>query len=172
MSRTIRTFREFLEKGEPEVLTKSKIYIEDLSGNKKIIKIKELQKLLKDYDFYYSMSDDYRAYKRGKEQQEKILKLVKEIGKNGEKIWKDYIKRNESKDTTGTGKYMTNLFPEMRNVQPQDNTIPVGKRGTSHFSDGDLYSGFSFFPPTPKPLSTDEKHLKRTMIYGKVYNGE
>ena len=136
--RTIRTFREFLEKGEPEVLTKSKIYIEDLSGNKKIIKIKELQKLLKDYDFYYSMSDDYRAYKRGKEQQEKILKLVKEIGKNGEKIWKDYIKRNESKDTTGTGKYMTN----------------------------------SFFPPTPKPLSTDEKHLKRTMIYGKVYNGE
>ena len=136
--RTIRIFREFLEKGEPEVLTKSKIYIEDLSGNKKIIKIKELQKLLKDYDFYYSMSDDYRAYKRGKEQQDKILKLVKEIGKNGEKIWKDYIKRNESKDTTGTGKYMTN----------------------------------SFFPPTPKPLSTDEKHLKRTMIYGKVYNGE
>ena len=138
LMRTIRTFREFLEKGEPEVLTKSKIYIEDLSGNKKIIKIKELQKLLKDYDFYYSMSDDYRAYKRGKEQQDKILKLVREIGKNGEKIWKDYIKRNESKDTTGTGKYMTN----------------------------------SFFPPTPKPLSTDEKHLKRTMIYGKVYNGE
>ena len=136
--RTIRIFREFLEKGEPEVLTKSKIYIEDLSGNKKIIKIKELQKLLKDYDFYYSMSDDYRAYKRGKEQQDKIFKLVREIGKNGEKIWKDYIKRNESKDTTGTGKYMTN----------------------------------SFFPPTPKPLSTDEKHLKRTMIYGKVYNGE
>ena len=136
--RSIRTFREWLIHGEPEVLTKSKIYIEDLSGNKKIIKIKELQKLLKDYDFYYSMSDDYRAYKRGKEQQDKILKLVREIGKNGEKIWKDYIKRNESKDTTGTGKYMTN----------------------------------SFFPPTPKPLSTDEKHLKRTMIYGKVYNGE
>ena len=138
LMRTIRTFKEWLEYGEPEVLTKSKIYIEDLSGNKKIIKIKELQKLLKDYDFYYSMSDDYRAYKRGKEQQDKILKLVREIGKNGEKIWKDYIKRNESKDTTGTGKYMTN----------------------------------SFFPPTPKPLSTDEKHLKRTMIYGKVYNGE
>ena len=136
--RTIRTFKEWLIHGEPEVLTKSKIYIEDLSGNKKIIKIKELQKLLKDYDFYYSMSDDYSAYKRGKEQQDKILKLVREIGKNGEKIWKDYIKRNESKDTTGTGKYMTN----------------------------------SFFPPTPKPLSTDEKHLKRTMIYGKVYNGE
>ena len=136
--RTIRTFRQFLENGEPEVLCKSKIYIEDLSGNQKRTKIKELQKLLKDYDFYYSMSDDYRAYKRGKEQQDKILKLVREIGKNGEKIWKDYIKRNESKDTTGTGKYMSN----------------------------------SFFPPTPKPLSTDEKHLKRTMIYGKVYNGE
>ena len=171
MSRTIRTFKEWLIHGEPEVLTKSKIYIEDLSGNKKIIKIKELQKLLKDYDFYYSMSDDYRAYKRGKEQQDKILKLVREIGKDGDRIWKDYIKRNESKET-GTEKYMSNLFPEMRNVQPQGNRIPVGERGTSYLSDGDLFSGFQFFPRTPKPLSIEEKHQKRTMIYGKVYNGE
>ena len=104
-----------------------------------IRKIKELQKLLKDYDFYYSMSDDYRAYKRGKEQQDKIEKLVKEIGKDGLKIYRNYISTKESKET-----------------------------GT----DGNLYSGFSFFPPTPKLLSTDEKSIKRTMIYGKVYNGE
>ena len=51
--RSIRTFREWLIHGEPEVLTKSKIYIEDLSGNQKRTKISELQKLLKDYDFYF-----------------------------------------------------------------------------------------------------------------------
>ena len=135
--RNIRTFKQFLEYGEPEVLVKSKIYIEDLSGREKTTKTILLKRLLKDFDFHYTRSDDRRSYQRGKEQQDKIEKLVKEIGKDGLKIWKDYIKRNESKDTTGTGKYMTN----------------------------------SFFPPTP-PLSTEEKHLKRTMIYGKVYNGE
>ena len=30
----------------------------------------------------------------------------------------------------------------------------------------------TFFPPTPKRLPTEEKHLKKTIIYGQVYNGE
>ena len=137
--RTIRTFKEWLEYGEPEVLTKSKIYIEDLSGREKTTKIILLKRLLKDFDYHYTRSDDRRSYQRGKEQEDKIEKLVKEIGKDGLKIYRKYISTKESKET-----------------------------GT----DGNLYSGFSFFPPTPKPLSTDEKHLKRTMIYGKVYNGE
>jgi len=137
--RTIRTFKEWLELGEPEVLVKSNIYVEDLSGREKSTKTILLKRLLKDFDFHYTRSDDRRSYQRGKEQQDKIEKLVKEIGKDGLKIYRNYISTKESKET-----------------------------GT----DGNLYSGFSFFPPTPKLLSTDEKSIKRTMIYGKVYNGE
>ena len=111
---------------------------EDLSGSDKKNKILLLKKLLSNFDKYYHYSDDSRAYRKGKEQQDEIEKLVKEIGKDGLKIYRKYISTKESKKT-----------------------------GTN----GSLYSGFSFFPPTP-PLSTEEKHLKRTMIYGKVYNGE
>jgi hypothetical protein len=170
--RNVRTFKKWLELGEPEVLTKSKIYIEDLSGRDKTSKISLLKRLLQDFDFFYHYSDDKRSYERGKSQQDTIEKLVKEIGKDGLKIYRKYISTKESKETTGTGKYMTNLIPEMRNVKPHDNTIPDGERGTSHLSDGNLFSGFQFFPRTPKPLSTEEKHLKRTMIYGKVYRGD
>ena len=137
--RTIRTFKKWLELGaEPEVLTKSKIYIEDLSGNQKRTKIKELQKLLTNFDYWYSKSSDSRVYRKGKEQEDTIDKLVGEIGKDGLKLYRKYISTKESKET-----------------------------GTN----GSLYSGVSFFPPTP-PLSTEEKHLKRTMIYGKVYRGD
>jgi len=136
--RNVRTFKKWLELGEPEHLVKSKIYIEDLSGRDKTSKISLLKRLLQDFDFFYHYSDDKRSYERGKEQQSTIEKLVKEIGKDGMKIYKNYISTKESKET-----------------------------GTN----GSLYSGYSFFPPTP-PLSTEEKHLKRTMIYGRVYNGE
>ncbi len=136
--RNVRTFKKWLELGEPEHLVKSKIYIEDLSGREKSTKTILLKRLLKDFDFHYTRSDDRRSYQRGKEQEEKIEKLVKEIGKDGLKIYRKYISTKESKET-----------------------------GT----DENLYSGFSFFPPTP-PLSTEEKHQKQTIIYGKVYNGE
>ena len=136
--RNVRTFKKWLELGEPEHLVKSKIYIEDLSGRDKTSKISLLKRLLQDFDFFYHYSDDKRSYERGKEQQSTIEKLVKEIGKDGMKIYKNYISTKESKET-----------------------------GTN----GSLYSGYSFFPPTP-PLSTEEKHLKRTMIYGKVYRGD
>ena len=136
--RNVRTFKKWLELGEPEHLVKSKIYIEDLSGREKSTKTILLKRLLKDFDFHYTRSDDRRSYQRGKEQEEKIEKLVKEIGKDGMKIYRKYISTKESIET-----------------------------GT----DGNLFSNFQFFPPTP-PLSTEEKHLKRTMIYGKVYNGE
>ena len=137
--RTIRTFKEWLKYGPPEVLVKSNIYVEDLSGREKTTKTILLKRLLKDFDFHYTRSDDRRSYQRGKEQQDKIEKLVKEIGKDGLKIYRNYISTKESIET-----------------------------GT----DGNLFSNFQFFPPTPKLLSTDEKSIKRTMIYGKVYNGE
>mgnify|MGYP005661634433 FL=1 len=136
--RNVRTFKKWLELGEPEHLVKSKIYIEDLSGREKKTKIVLLKRLLQDFDYHYTRSDDRRSYQRGKEQQDKIEKLVKEIGKDGMKIYRKYISTKESIET-----------------------------GT----DGNLFSNFQFFPPTP-PLSTEEKHLKRTMIYGKVYRGD
>ena len=169
--RTIRTYKKWLELGEPEHLVKSNIYIEDLSGNQKRMKIKELQKLLSTFDYWYSKSSDSRVYRKGKEQEDTIDKLVGEIGKDGLKLYRKYISTKESKET-GTEKYLRNLIPEMMNVKPQDNRVPLGESGKSYLDSGSLYDGFQFFPPTPKPLSSDEKHIKRTMIYGKVYNGE
>ena len=170
--RTIRTFRQFLENGEPEHLCKSHIYVEDLSGNQKRTKMKELGTLLQKFDVYYHYSDDSRSYRRGKEQQDAIEKLVKDIGRDGEKIYKKFWKKHESKEPTGTGKYMSNLFPEMNTVQQKENRVPIGVKGTSHFSDGNLFSGFQFFPRTPKLKSTEEKSWERNRIYGKVYKGE
>ena len=141
--RNIRTFKEWLKHGEPEHLVKSNIYVEDVSMNQKKTKMKELETLLQKFDVYYHYSDDRRSYQRGKEQQDEIEQLVKEIGRDGLVRYKKFFKQNESKET-----------------------------GTSYLDSGSLYSGFSFFPPTPKLLSTDEKSIKRNMIYGKVYNGE
>ena len=121
------------EDDEPVVQTN-----EDLSGSDKKNKILLLKKLLSNFDKYYHYSDDSRVYRKGKEQQDEIEKLVKEIGKDGLKIYRNYISTKESMET-----------------------------GT----DGNLFSNFQFFPPTP-PLSTEEKHQKRTMIYGKLYKGE
>ena len=169
--RNIRTFRQFLEHGEPEHLCSSHIYVEDLSGNQKKTKMDELEKLLKAHDYFYVYANG-RIYDRGKQSQEQIERLVKDIGPSGLKLYRKYLKKNESKEPTGTGKYMSSLFPEMRSVEPYDNSIPLGESGTSHLHDGNLFSGFQFFPRSPKPLSTEEKHYKRTEIYGKVYNGE
>ena len=130
-TRPIRSFKEFLEHGEPEHLCKSHIYVEDLSGNQKRTKMKELERLLKSHDWWYSMSDDGRAWDRGRKQADDIHKLINDIGDDGKKLYKKYSKKYESVDETRT-----------------------------------------FFPPTPKRLPTEEKHLKKTIIYGQVYNGE
>ena len=86
--RNVRTFKKWLELGEPEHLVKSNIYVEDISGREKTTKTILLKRLLKDFDYHYTRSDDRRSYQRGKEQQDKIEKLVKEIGKDGSKIYK------------------------------------------------------------------------------------
>ena len=124
MSRTIRTFREFLEKGEPEVLCKSKIYIEDISGSQKRTKMKELERQLKSHDWWYSMSDDGRAWDRGRKQADDIHKLIRDVGDDRKKLYKKHGKKAgvfESKDT-----------------------------GTVGLADsGNLYPGYFFFPPSP-----------------------
>ena len=71
-------------------------YYEDLSGSVKRKMILQLQKLLKDFDYWYNMSSDSRAYRKGKEQQSEIEKLVQTLGKDGKKIYKKYIATKES----------------------------------------------------------------------------
>ena len=70
---------------------------EDVSGSDKKNKILLLKKLLSNFDKYYHYSDDSRAYRKGKEQQDEIEKLVKEIGKDGSKIYKKFFEQVEGK---------------------------------------------------------------------------
>ena len=72
---------------------------EDVSGSEKKNKILLLKKLLSNFDKYYHYSDDSRVYRKGKEQQDEIEKLVKELGKDGSKIYKKFFEQVESKRT-------------------------------------------------------------------------
>ena len=72
---------------------------EDLSGSEKKNKILLLKKLLSNFDKYYHYSDDSRAYRKGKEQQDEIEKLVKELGRDGSKIYKKFFEQVEGKRT-------------------------------------------------------------------------
>ena len=72
---------------------------EDVSGSEKKNKILLLKKLLSNFDKYYHYSDDSRVYRKGKEQQDEIEKLVKEIGKDGSKIYKKFFEQVEGKRT-------------------------------------------------------------------------
>jgi hypothetical protein len=65
---------------------------EDLSNKMKVEKLKELQKKLKNYDFAYFYSDDGRAYRKGKAQEDEIKKLKDEIGDEGHKVWIKFLK--------------------------------------------------------------------------------
>ena len=46
-------------------------------------KLKELEELLQTHDWYYAMSDDNYYYKQGRQQFEKIWKLMDELKDNG-----------------------------------------------------------------------------------------
>ena len=72
------------------------LHNEDLSGSVKRKMILKLQKLLQDFDYWYSMSSDSRDYRKGKEQQSEIEDLVNQLGEDGKKIYKKYIATKES----------------------------------------------------------------------------
>ena len=55
--------------------------------------------MLSNFDKYYHYSDDSRAYRKGKEQQDEIEKLVNDLGKSGTKIYKKFFEQVESKRT-------------------------------------------------------------------------
>ena len=95
---TVRSFRNFLLEGEPNIL------FEDISGNQKRTKMKELERQLKSHDWYYMYSDDGRAYGKGRDSNDKIHQLVKDIGDDGKKLYKKYSKKYESVDKHDVGK--------------------------------------------------------------------
>jgi hypothetical protein len=65
---------------------------EDLSNKMKATKLKDLSKKLKDWDYTYVYSDDRNAYKKGVAQEKEIQKLYKEIGAEGLKMYRDFLK--------------------------------------------------------------------------------
>ncbi len=57
--------------------------------------LQDLKKLLSTHDFYYSYSDDHDSYKKGSEEMDVIRSLIKELGKPGEDLYAEYIKKIE-----------------------------------------------------------------------------
>jgi len=55
----------------------------------------ELEELLNNHDWYYLYSDDNRVYVKGHEERERIDELVTKLGKTGEHLFDDAIKRKE-----------------------------------------------------------------------------
>jgi hypothetical protein len=92
--RQLMSFKKFLDAGAPNIFFESfeEEVTEDLSGNIKKNKLKELSKLLKDWDYTYRYSDERNAYKKGVAQEQEILKLYKEIGAEGLKMYRDFLK--------------------------------------------------------------------------------
>ena len=95
---------------------------EDLFGSDKKNKILLLKKLLSNFDKYYHYSDDSRAYRKGQEQENEIEKLVKEIGKDGSKIYKKFFEQVEGKtkdDAKKRTKKEKEEDDELVNVKPK-----------------------------------------------------
>jgi|TARA_B100001964_G_C14190464_1_gene580809 predicted DNA-binding protein YlxM (UPF0122 family) len=87
-------FTEFCGLTKEEQIRLGTIHLnEDLSGTVKKKKMKQLESMLKSFDWWYSMSDDRRSYEKGSKEQDSIRKLVDEIGEDGMLIYKQYGKR-------------------------------------------------------------------------------
>ena len=55
--------------------------------------INTLEQMLKSHDWYYRYSDDYKVWRRGEEHHKKIMELVKQLGREGKKVYRTYIKQ-------------------------------------------------------------------------------
>jgi hypothetical protein len=93
------SFREFLKLDEETKTRLGTLQVnEDLSGNQKEKKLKDLQMKLKSWDYTYVYSDERNAYKKGVAQEKEILKLYKEIGAEGLKMYTDFLKSKKMKE--------------------------------------------------------------------------
>ena len=116
------TFREFLQLDEETKTSLGTIQVnEDLSGNQKEKKMKMSEQKLKTFDWWYSMSDDMRSYKKGQKEQDVIRSLVDELGDDGMSLYRQYGKKNgvtfrESveKKETGIDEYEKFVLSQMK----------------------------------------------------------
>lgn len=52
--------------------------------------MENLERLLKNHDWYYEMSDDFRWYSAGETQRRRILALVEQLGDEGRRLYESY----------------------------------------------------------------------------------
>ena len=86
------SFKEFLS-FDKEEQTRLGTFNEDLSGQVKKKKLKELDYLLKNKDWYAHYSDDQRVWKKSQKEDEKIRSLRDLIGDDGHELFKQYAKK-------------------------------------------------------------------------------
>ena len=65
--------------------------------------LQDLKKLLSTHDYYYSYSDDHDSYKKGLDEDVAITALIKELGKPGEDLYAEYIKKVEAGELSVDG---------------------------------------------------------------------
>lgn len=90
----------FIWKGREKLNNDLNIYQEDMSSSTKKKMMIQLEKLLKKHDYYFVYADG-RAYEKGRDEQEEIERLVKEIDtsdgtKDALKLYRKYLGKNES----------------------------------------------------------------------------
>jgi len=167
MSR-LMSFREFLENTPQEFKNLSEL-------KKSSPELDSLEKLLQQHDWFFTYSDSGKDWKKGKKEYEKIQELVKKIGKEGEKLFKQYSKKAMEKKNIAPGKslseqiqkvinehsdHSSELFPEMsHNKRNIDLGYGDGKVLASehHFSTGNPYENIS--PWTPRKLKKNQKNV-------------
>lgn len=84
------SFKKFLDAGAPNIFFNSyaEEVSEDVPGQVNTQKLKTLETLLKAHDWWYSMSSDNRAYKKGSSEQDAIRKLADETGSESMKLYR------------------------------------------------------------------------------------
>ena len=150
------SFREFLNLDKEEQ-TRLGTFNEDLSGQVKKKKMKELDSILKNKDWFAHFSDDQKVWKQSQKEDELIRKLVDEIGEDGMALFRQFgkragvfesLKKQTQKDTSlikkiNEVKENHSIFPEMNKVHKNISCgYGEGKifENKHHFADGDLYA--------------------------------
>jgi hypothetical protein len=91
------SFGEFLKLPkdvQESMATFENAYItEELSSSVRKKKMVDLERKLKNFDWWYSMSDDIRSYKKGQKEQDVIRSIVDELGDDGMSLYRQYGKK-------------------------------------------------------------------------------